>query len=470
MPFGGAPNTETVMSSRSFSLCLAAGVALLCHSAMGQVPILAPGDFAIAIDTDPPVPASGYPAAEAPSMAIDFDENTKYLNFGGIDSGFIVSLFSPAAVQSFDITTANDAVERDPSAWALYGTNDAISSADNSDGMAENWTLVDEGMVDLPDERMTLGPVVPVMNSTAYASYRFIVTDVKDSAAASSMQFAEIQLYNNPDGNFNGSLLFPGDPILAVDLDGFTFDSSYPAAEAPAMAIDNDVATKYLNFGEINSGLILTPAAGPSVATSLQLTTANDAPERDPASFELYGTNDPITSADNSEGMAENWDLITSGSLALPDMRDAPGDLFTFANEAEYASYRFLVTGVKDEGAANSTQFAELQLFAMEEMMMPDLPGDYNGNGQVEQADLDFVLLNWGASFDTLPAEWVNERPEMGIVDQSELDGVLLNWGATAPASTAASVPEPASLAIAWLIGAMAAVRSVVRRVACPRS
>lgn len=70
------------------------------------------------------------------------------------------------------------------------------------------------------------------------------------------------------------------------------------------------------------------------------------------------------------------------------------------------------------------------------------LPGDYNGNGRVEQADLDLVLLNWGDAFDGLPAEWEFERPTQGIVDQAELDGVLLNWG---NGIGTAAVPEPAT-------------------------
>jgi hypothetical protein len=74
-------------------------------------------------------------------------------------------------------------------------------------------------------------------------------------------------------------------------------------------------------------------------------------------------------------------------------------------------------------------------------------PGDYNGGGAVEQADLDLVLLNWG----TTPADpaaigWINNLPS-GAIDQEELDGVLLNWGNTA-AVAAASVPEPAT----WLL------------------
>lgn len=74
-------------------------------------------------------------------------------------------------------------------------------------------------------------------------------------------------------------------------------------------------------------------------------------------------------------------------------------------------------------------------------------PGDYNGGGVVEQADLDLVLLNWGIELaDPASVGWINNLPN-GVVDQEELDGVLLNWGAgSAPAAAAAGVPEPATL------------------------
>jgi hypothetical protein len=58
------------------------------------------------------------------------------------------------------------------------------------------------------------------------------------------------------------------------------------------------------------------------------------------------------------------------------------------------------------------------------------LDGDYNGNTQVEQGDLDLVLLNWGRDASPLPEAWVDDLPE-GQIDQDELDTVLLNWGAS---------------------------------------
>lgn len=97
------------------------------------------------------------------------------------------------------------------------------------------------------------------------------------------------------------------------------------------------------------------------------------------------------------------------------------------------------------------------------------LPGDYNGNGIVEQADLDLVLLNWGQSAVPTPQGWISDLP-LGRVDQQELDGVLLNWGApggrTAPSAamlqTAARVPEPHAWWLAVLVAVLTGVWATI--------
>jgi hypothetical protein len=80
----------------------------------------------------------------------------------------------------------------------------------------------------------------------------------------------------------------------------------------------------------------------------------------------------------------------------------------------------------------------------------PPLLGDYNGNDQVEQADLDLVLLNWGKQTPPIPPNWVNDLPS-GRIDQAELDRVLLGWGQTALTSPAEGVPEPFARTLAGL-------------------
>ncbi len=326
------------------------------------IPILAPGDFIIAVDADGLVSNSSYPGNEAPPNVLDGNPATKYLNFAGSGSGFIVTPnFGTSLVQSFTLTTANDAEGRDPLDWQLYGTNDPITSADNSTGLAENWTLIDAGTVALPAARLTVGPVVTVNSMSLYSSYQMIYPTLKGS---NLMQVADVAFYPTPTGT-GVNLLSTLDAIIAIHRG---WNSRYPDAESPQNAIDGDVNTKYLNFGEQNSGFIVTPAIGPTTLDAFQITTANDSPERDPVIWMLYGTNDPITTVDNGDGTAEDWTLICGGTLQLPEERFTPGDVVTIANQAEsYTSYMMQFESLKDGDAANSLQFAEVQFYGVPE-------------------------------------------------------------------------------------------------------
>ncbi len=345
--------------------------------------ILSPGDAIIAIDTDSG--ESSYPPNESPQNAIDGTLN-KYLNFGEQNSGFIVTPSKGASIiESFEITTANDAVERDPTTWSLYGTNDPITSADNSTGTTENWNLIDSGSLSLPSARNTTDSAELVAGSTAYSSYRMIFSAVKDGGAANSMQFAEIQFFGEVVGR--SALLSAGNPIIAIDTDG---DSAYPDGEEPQNAIDNSTS-KYLNFGKVNSGFIVTPPSSGSTVTGFQITTANDFEGRDPTSWEIYGTDDPITSTDNSTGTAENWTLIASGSISLPSARNAVGPNVTFSNSSTFSSYRVLFTGLKDAGGVDSMQIGEFQLFG--DLSMPSTAASLS----VESAAGDTLLLIEGS-------------------------------------------------------------------------
>jgi hypothetical protein len=83
------------------------------------------------------------------------------------------------------------------------------------------------------------------------------------------------------------------------------------------------------------------------------------------------------------------------------------------------------------------------------------LTGDFNGNDQVELADVDLVLLNWGTEIaDPAAVGWVSDPPS-GIVPQAHLDKVRLNWGNSAAlaASKGGGVPEPATRIMAVLFG-----------------
>ena len=333
--------------------------------------IFTPGDFVIAIDGTAES-RSSYPATENPPKAIDAIGNVntnKYLNFGIGGTGFIVQP-GASTVQGFQITTAGDAAQRDPASYVLLGTNDPIVSADNSNGLGgENWTVISQGALtgasELPAARNTPGPVVNFANGTSFSAYKMYFPTIKGmtnpaGGPATSMQVAEVQFF----GPGATPVLGPANDIRAVDHPGS--DSTYPLTERPLEAIDGITtsASKYLNFAREGTGLIVTPSRGPSIVTSFQVWTANDFVSRDPTTYEIYGTNDAIASPENSNGTSENWTLITSGALALPELRNVAGDEVSFANSTAFRSYKVVFTDNKGPdtgaGAANSIQFAEI--------------------------------------------------------------------------------------------------------------
>jgi hypothetical protein len=148
----------------------------------------------------------------------------------------------------------------------------------------------------------------------------------------------------------------PGDNVVGIPTNG-----NWPAAEVPANVIDNNVGTKFLHFnGKTDpTGFCVTPSVGATIVTGLTFTTANDAPERDPVQFELYGSNDSISGP---------WTLIAAGDIvdfagetAWP--RQTMGTTpVTFDNAVTYTNYKVMFPVVRDPAAANSMQIAEVEL------------------------------------------------------------------------------------------------------------
>jgi len=148
----------------------------------------------------------------------------------------------------------------------------------------------------------------------------------------------------------------PGDAVMGMPDDG-----DWPAAETPDLAIDDNAATKFLHFkgSDEPTGIRVTPSVGATIVTGLTLTTANDAAERDPVAFEVYGSND---------GIEGPYTLIAAGDV--PDFAGTTAwPRFTinatpivFENDVAYEHYQVLFTAVRDPVAANSMQIAEIEL------------------------------------------------------------------------------------------------------------
>ncbi|MCC7476551.1 MAG: hypothetical protein IT425_14260 [Pirellulales bacterium] len=335
---------------------------------------LMPSDPIIAIDVDTPqtTPVSNYPGGEAPAKLIDgfygsISVGNKYLNFGKAGTGFIVTPNGGAsAIQSFTIWTANDQANRDPSSYEIWGTNDAIVSAEHSAGLGgEAWSFVSSGALSLPDTRNATSPVVSFTNASAYTSYKVIFPSIKNNSA-NSLQISELDAYTSNDAT--GTEVFAaGSPIRAM---GVAFESNTPGGEGVANVINQDAATKYLNFGKDNTGFIVTPSYGSTVLNQFRITTANDAPERDPGSWILYGTNDAIKSRNHSHGDAEAWVPIDSGNLSLPTDRLTVSDPVTVNNTTAYTSYKLVFPTLRDSGAADSMQIGEIAFISPDDMVL----------------------------------------------------------------------------------------------------
>jgi len=139
----------------------------------------------------------------------------------------------------------------------------------------------------------------------------------------------------------------PGDLIFASS------DNSR-RSEGAANTIDNDKATKYLNWdsgrdgnqiGTFSpSGFAVQPAVGPTIVTGMGIRCANDAPDRDPDVVVLEGSNDPnLTSYESG-----TWTPITTiSNIAAGFTVRWKSQEFLFPNAIQYRNYRWRVEATR---------------------------------------------------------------------------------------------------------------------------
>ena len=120
--------------------------------------------------------------------------------------------------------------------------------------------------------------------------------------------------------------------------------------ENAANVLDSNSATKYLNFDKLNTGFTVTPKAGQTLISSIALTSANDASERDPASYKIEGSNDGTT-----------FTVVSEGAVPLFTARFKRQEI-AFANSAAYSVYRVTFPTVAAPTTANSMQIADVEL------------------------------------------------------------------------------------------------------------
>jgi hypothetical protein len=141
----------------------------------------------------------GANANETPPHAFDGDLASKWFCASNMAPSVDIALTTPAAINSYSVTSGNDLPDRDPKSWMLQGSNDSgevDAGADAAaDGGAEagSWvTLNTQTDQSFANRFQTLS--YSFANTTSYARYRFVVTANNGSV---DFQVGEIMLFGN---------------------------------------------------------------------------------------------------------------------------------------------------------------------------------------------------------------------------------------------------------------------------------
>ena len=137
-----------------------------------------------------------------------------------------------------------------------------------------------------------------------------------------------------------------------------------PGGEAVQNVIDQNSATKFLDFNAFDGiGFEVDLLGVAQTASSIEIVTANDAPERDPTAYEIFGSNN-----------GTDYTSIATGSI--PCVLDRFfSRTFSFSNSTAYTYYRVNFTGFC--GSSTINQIADVQLYGIVGTAPTlDCPGD----------------------------------------------------------------------------------------------
>ena len=345
--------TRIAADNRTVILTLATAFQAYEKVTVSLNPQLAPGtagtvgayDFQFMIsgtmtNQNPTLPQNGIitargdnPPNETKDKAFDGVIGTKWLDFSvpnGTGNFSWIQYVYPSNWTSvavgYAITSANDVPARDPADWHFYGVT-------GSNTLELLDTRINQSF---PNRFQT--EIFALDNTNAYCGYRLEITRVSDPGSATAVQLAEIQ-FIGPSSS----------PLISARGDN-------PPNETKDKAFDNNTATKWLDFsvpnGTGNFSWLQYGYAGieSHAVNQYAITSANDAPERDPADWHFYGV---------------------SGSGALTLLDTQTGQVFAnrfqtrsypLNNTNGYRGYRLEITRVNNPATSVAVQLAELQL------------------------------------------------------------------------------------------------------------
>ncbi|MDF2178606.1 discoidin domain-containing protein [Aliiglaciecola sp. CAU 1673] len=279
---------------------------------------------------------------ESEFKAFDGDVNSKWLDHNDWQgpptaenpAWIQVQFEQPQAVSSLFITSANDAPDRDPENFNLVASNDG-----------ENWVTLAEFVGASFDERFQRQEF-RFNNGLEYSHYRLNITKNKNNDGL--MQLAEIQ--------FVGPVYASVDHTDPVGTGVITARNRISDGEAESKAFDNDPQTKWLDHNdwqgpptEEDPSWVQVEFPEPVAVNTLGITSANDAPDRDPENFHLLGSHDGgATWVKLAEWAGESFDGRFQRRL------------FSLDNGLAYGTYRLNIT--KNRNNDGLMQVGEIEL------------------------------------------------------------------------------------------------------------
>ncbi len=125
-----------------------------------------------------------------------------------------------------------------------------------------------------------------------------------------------------PPGAAVESTNVPLSNLLSKDDNIIPSSYSSPDGEDVTKAIDGLSSTKYLNFKKLNTGFTVTPSTGPSIISAISITTANDSPERDPVSWQIFGSNNGVDFTEIAQGSIKvTKERFHTENMAFPNAK-----------------------------------------------------------------------------------------------------------------------------------------------------
>ncbi|UCD51151.1 MAG: hypothetical protein JSW27_00690, partial [Phycisphaerales bacterium] len=201
-----------------FSLCVMVVWALLLSgAAQAQLfDITQPGDPILGVPDD-----GNWPGNEEPPGSIDDEVGVKYLcfktSFIPDQDGYAGIRVTPSqnqyVVTALNFATANDAIERDPVAFTLLGSNDSI---DGPYVEIASGTIDDLNGATSWDRNTWISAPIEIDNNKVYAHYELRFTELRNRTAANSVQIGEIEFLT--DGSTGGTATDPSPADEAIDV------------------------------------------------------------------------------------------------------------------------------------------------------------------------------------------------------------------------------------------------------------